>query len=239
MLPGTFAWGIVAGIAMVKSGLTVPQALAMTLLVYSGVSQLSALPLLAAGASMGSIFLVTVLVSLRFVLYTLGLVREYRHLPPLRRILMGYMTTDTTVAVYFDRREQGPPIAQRFAYLSGAFWPVWLVWQAASIIGIFLAALLPVGDALAYFGVLAMLGIVVPRVSGRPALACALTSIVVTLVTWSWPYKLGILLAVVAGVAAAMLTDTQRAEPPRAVDSPADGAPAEGGSSTPANRMVR
>ena len=46
MLPGTFSWGIVTGVAMVKSGLTVPQALRMTLLVYSGVSQLSALPLL-------------------------------------------------------------------------------------------------------------------------------------------------------------------------------------------------
>ena len=32
ILPGTGAWGLVAGIAMMKAGLTIPQAIAVTLL---------------------------------------------------------------------------------------------------------------------------------------------------------------------------------------------------------------
>jgi hypothetical protein len=41
---------LVVGIAMIKSGLTLPQALGMTLVVFAGSAQLAALPLIASGA---------------------------------------------------------------------------------------------------------------------------------------------------------------------------------------------
>lgn len=47
-LMAIFSWGLVTGIAMSKSVLTVPQALTMSLLCYAGSSQLAVLPLLAA-----------------------------------------------------------------------------------------------------------------------------------------------------------------------------------------------
>lgn len=47
---GIGAWGLVTGVAMVQSGLSVPLALFMSLLVFAGSAQLTALPLLVAGA---------------------------------------------------------------------------------------------------------------------------------------------------------------------------------------------
>ena len=47
-LMAIFSWGLVTGIAMSKSALTLPQALTMSLLCYAGSSQLAVLPLLAA-----------------------------------------------------------------------------------------------------------------------------------------------------------------------------------------------
>jgi len=44
--PGVFAWGLVTGVAMVKSGLSIEYALIMTFLAYAGSAQLAALPLL-------------------------------------------------------------------------------------------------------------------------------------------------------------------------------------------------
>ena len=38
---GIGAWGLVVGIAMIKTGLSIPQALAMTLLVFAGSAQLA------------------------------------------------------------------------------------------------------------------------------------------------------------------------------------------------------
>src|SRR5471030_2180444 len=47
---GIGAWGLVVGVAMVKTGLTVTQALGMTLLVFAGSAQLASLPLILAHA---------------------------------------------------------------------------------------------------------------------------------------------------------------------------------------------
>lgn len=49
-IPGIAAWGLVTGVAMVKGGLSVPLALVMSLVVFSGSAQLATLPLIAAGA---------------------------------------------------------------------------------------------------------------------------------------------------------------------------------------------
>lgn len=48
--PGIMAWGLATGVAMVKSGLTITQALGMTFAVFAGSAQLAALPLMTAAA---------------------------------------------------------------------------------------------------------------------------------------------------------------------------------------------
>src|SRR6478735_6056613 len=42
-MPGIFAWGMVTGMAMMKSGLTIWQALGMTFIVFAGSAQLACL----------------------------------------------------------------------------------------------------------------------------------------------------------------------------------------------------
>jgi predicted branched-subunit amino acid permease len=66
-LIATFTWGLVTGVAMVKSGLTETAAVAMTLLVYAGSAQLTSLPLIAAGAPLWLIFAAGLIVNLRFL----------------------------------------------------------------------------------------------------------------------------------------------------------------------------
>ena len=46
---GIAAWGLVTGVAMVKSGLSVPLALFMNLVVFAGSAQLVAIPLMMVG----------------------------------------------------------------------------------------------------------------------------------------------------------------------------------------------
>jgi predicted branched-subunit amino acid permease len=67
---GMAAWGLVTGVAMVKSGLTVAQALAMTLFVFAGSAQLASLPLIAAGAPLWVLLLTAFCVNLRFVIFS-------------------------------------------------------------------------------------------------------------------------------------------------------------------------
>ena len=48
--PGVAAWGLMTGVAMVKSGMSVFESLVMTLIVFAGSSQLASIPLIVAGA---------------------------------------------------------------------------------------------------------------------------------------------------------------------------------------------
>jgi predicted branched-subunit amino acid permease len=71
--PGIAAWGLMTGVAMVKSGMSVTESVAMTLLVYAGSSQLAAIPLIMAGAPMWVIWATGFCVNLRFVVFSLHL----------------------------------------------------------------------------------------------------------------------------------------------------------------------
>ena len=70
MVPGLAAWGLVTGVAMVRSGLDPWLALLMSLTVYAGSSQLASLPLIAAGAPIWVVLLTGFVVNLRFVIYS-------------------------------------------------------------------------------------------------------------------------------------------------------------------------
>ncbi len=67
---GIGAWGLVTGVAMVKSGMPVGLAIFMSLTVYAGSAQLTVLPLLAAGAPLWVMWLAACCVNLRFVIFS-------------------------------------------------------------------------------------------------------------------------------------------------------------------------
>jgi len=92
--PGTVAtavWGLVTGVAMVKTGLTQAEALGMTLLVYAGSAQLAALPLIAAGAPVWVVLATALVVNLRFVIFSATLQPYFQRLSFGRRVLLGYL----------------------------------------------------------------------------------------------------------------------------------------------------
>jgi hypothetical protein len=68
LAPGIAAWGLMTGVAMVKSGLSIPVALVMSLLVFAGSAQLAVIPLLAAGAPVWLLWATAACVNLRFLI---------------------------------------------------------------------------------------------------------------------------------------------------------------------------
>jgi len=84
---GISAWGVVAGVAMGKSGMGVPLAILMSVLVSAGSSQIAALPLIAGDAPVWVVWATVACVNLRFVVFSFQYRRHHlRHLPaPLSR----------------------------------------------------------------------------------------------------------------------------------------------------------
>ena len=206
-LLGIAAWGMVVGIAMVKSGLSVTQASVMTVLVFAGSAQLASLPLLAAHAPIWVIFATAVVVNLRFVIFSVLLAPHFAHLPWRQRLGLGYISGDIAVGLFAQRYPHETPDPDKVPFLKGLIYPNWLSWQVGSLAGIFLGATIPAEWGLGFAGTLAIICVTVPLVLGRAALCGVLVSGAVAVLAFDLPYKLGLLAAVLAGMLSAMAVE--------------------------------
>jgi predicted branched-subunit amino acid permease len=105
---GIGAWGLMTGVAMINSGMSAVEAVAMTLLVFAGSAQLASIPLIASGAPLWVILTTAFCVNLRFVVFSAHLRPYVMHMPLRERLLTGYLTADLSY-VFFSRRFPAPP----------------------------------------------------------------------------------------------------------------------------------
>ena len=193
--PGLAAWGLMTGVAMVNSGLSVVEAIAMTLFVYAGSSQLAALPLIVAGAPAWVILATGFCVNLRFMVFSLHLRKYLMHLPRLERMVHGYLTADISY-VLFTRRFAVPsedPAAQltQAASLAGNTFTMWTSWVVAS-----------------FAGTLCLVGILCSLASTRMRIFAAGVAAVTAIAAYHLPLKLNIVMAI--GVAVVLSMSLER-----------------------------
>jgi predicted branched-subunit amino acid permease len=208
-MPGIFAWGMVTGMAMVKIGLTVWQALGMTLIVFAGSMQLAVVPLMMANVPMWIMFFTAMIVNLRFVIFAAAIGPHFAHLPWYRRIWHGYFNADVAMAL-FPQRFPAETLYQpqgKLGFFNGIAYPNWCAWQTGSIAGILLAGRIPQSWGIGFAGTLALLAVTIPLTINAAALAGVVAASVVAVAAATLPYRLGLLLAVVIGITAAMAVD--------------------------------
>src|SRR4051812_14585682 len=161
--PGIAAWGLMTGVAMVRSGMSVTEGVAMTMLVYAGSSQLAAIPLLVAGAPAWVVWATGFCVNLRFVVFSLHLRQYLMHQPRWRRLVNGFLTADLSYALFTSRYPEPaadePGRRAQEAYLAGNYCLTWLSWSGASLLGIALGNAIPSSWGLGFAGVLCLVGI--------------------------------------------------------------------------------
>lgn len=229
-LPPVFAWGLVTGVAMSKSVLTIPQAIGMTLLVYAGSSQLAVLPLMAAGLPVWTVLLTAFIVNVRFIIFSAGLMQHFSHLPFGRRVLIGFFNGDLPF-VLFSQRYPGPgPERGKEGYLWGMALANWTIWQVSSLLGIVGASLFPDAWGLALAGTLALIPVMVSTIRSRATLMAVAVAAVLALVAFKLPYRLSLVIAVVGAMAAGLAGDeaTARLQWQRQRAQPAPSEPKEG-----------
>jgi predicted branched-subunit amino acid permease len=205
--PGVIAWGIVTGVAMVKSGLTVPEAIGLSLLAYAGSAQLAALPLIASVAPLWLVFVTALVVNLRFVVYSAAVRPYFFELSRRQRLGLGYIIGDIMFVKFTNLLQSEPRYSQPIAYYTGGASCNWLIWQVASIAGILLAKEIPPAWGLELAGTLALIALVVPLCKHRPTLAGALVSAVVAVAAHELPMRLGLLMGLLLGMATAFAVE--------------------------------
>lgn len=204
---GIAAWGLVTGVAMVKSGMSVPLALAMTLTVYAGSAQLAAQPLLLVNAPLWVIWATSFCVNLRFVIFSAQWRPFFMRFSRPKRLLLGYLSGDLTYVLFMKRfpkpREDGGDVA----YFLGASTTNWATWQVPSIAGILLADVVPTHWGLGFAGVLALIGLAYSLLSDKATALAAIVAAGAAIAAFALPFRLHIVVAIAAAVCVGLMID--------------------------------
>ena len=214
---GLTAWSFMTGVAMVKSGMSLTEAVLMSLLVFAGSAQLAAIPLIAAGAPLWVILATAFCVNLRFVVFSLHLRDYFMFLPRSRRLWLGYFTGDVTYVLY-TRRFPKPAETERqrraqMSYLWGGNVCNWVFWQTFGFAGIFLGAALPERWGLEFAGTLALLAVTCSLATTQMRALSALIAAAAAVALFGLPYRLNIVAAIVVAVALSLVIEPRLRKP--------------------------
>ena len=204
---GIAAWGLVTGVAMVKSGMSVGMAVFMSLLVYAGSAQLAVIPLLSVAAPLWVVWLTAACVNLRFVIFSSMWRSYFAHLPLCQRLAVGYFSGDVIYVAFMKRFPEPKPHPDQVPYFWGAACTNWLAWQLPSVAGILLANAVPLSWGLGFAGVLALLGVLLSLLFDRASWLATGVAGAAAIAAFALPLKLNILVALAAAVAAGLLME--------------------------------
>ena len=206
-LLGTIPFGLVTGIATKAAGLSLEASIAMTLMVFASTAQISALPLISAGAPALVIILTAFIVNLRFVIYSATVAPYFKHLPLRWKFLLGFFVTDTGFAMFMRKVADQPDMAHRHWYFLGGGMMIAIVWCGAAFTGILAGARVPASWQLEFAATLAILALTAPVIRSRGEFAAAVIGGGVALAGAGLPLKLGLVAGALAGIAGGVLTD--------------------------------
>ncbi|MDD2498549.1 MAG: AzlC family ABC transporter permease [Desulfitobacteriaceae bacterium] len=141
-LPLGFAFGVLAK----DAGMSVIQAVMMSVLCFTGAGQYLAIGIMQAGGAVVSIILANVLVNLRYLLFATSTVPYLKdRVQPLAASLLSYGLTDETYAVSMNHYQHQPATA---SYMAGLIFTAHLGWIGSSLLGAVLGSFIPDTDRL-------------------------------------------------------------------------------------------
>lgn len=143
--PGVAPFGMVYAVSALAAGLSIWETLGMSLIVFAGASQFTAVGLFGSGANPWTIIATTAIINARHLLLAASTASYIRRAPTWLRALVAFQLTDETYAVGI----------QHFAKHGGDAWyqlgsnlSLYVVWAASTVIGSLLGALIPDPGAL-------------------------------------------------------------------------------------------
>lgn len=207
VLPGVGTFGLICGVAMVGSGMSPAAAMALSLAAYAGTAQLAALQLLGAGAPLAVIFLAALVLNLRFALYSLSMAPHFRAATTPRKWLYAYLLSDNGYAHFVARYASHPDAPGKAGYYLGACAMIWSVWQGSTALGVALGAGVPPAWRLEVTVTLTFFALGISVIRDKAMAVAAATAAVTAVLAVGLPYRLGLLAAAGAGIAAGVVAD--------------------------------
>ena len=201
LLIGVFPFGLIYGALALDAGLTPAAAQWMSSILFAGSSQFITAQLVTENAPALVMILTIAVVNLRHMLYSASLAPYLKDLPLKWKALLSYLLTDEAYAPSILHYEKEGLQTHKHWFLLGAGFALWLNWQVSTAVGVFLGASIPDAWSLDFALPLTFIAMVVPVLKKQPMIAAALSAGVTALLAYSLPFKLGLILAAVVGIA--------------------------------------
>jgi 4-azaleucine resistance transporter AzlC len=203
VLLGVLPFALVAGVAAVSTGLSLVEAMGMSVVVFAGASQLAALDLLRQDAPLAVVVVTAAVINLRMMMYSASIAPHFRSFSARWKALLAYLLTDQAYALSLARFGDDDEIDRKRFYL-GIAATLWIVWQLGTLAGVLLGAGVPDSWGLEFAVPLVFLAVLVPVLEGRASLVAAGVAAAVAVGGGGLPLNLGLLVAAVVGIAAGM-----------------------------------
>ncbi|HEX2989437.1 MAG TPA: AzlC family ABC transporter permease [Anaerolineales bacterium] len=212
LLIGVFPFGLIYGALAINSGLPPLAAQLMSSIVFAGSSQFIAAQLFHESAPGLVIVLTIAVVNLRHMLYSASLAPFVSRLSMGWKALLSYLLTDEAYAPTILHYEKEGTDRTGHWFFLGAGLSLWSTWQVTTGLGILLGSAIPDSWSLDFALPLTFIAMVVPALKNRPAVAAALSAGVTALLAYSLPYRLGLILAALVGIAVGTLLEGKRGD---------------------------
>lgn len=210
LLVGVFPFGMIYGTLALNAGLSTLTSQLMSSIVFAGSSQFVAAQLIH-DAAPGFVIIVTIaVVNLRHMLYSASLAPYLKNLSLKWKILLSYLLTDEAYAPSILKYEEEGITPTSHWFLLGAGFALWFIWQVSTALGIFLGTAIPESWSLDFALPLTFIAMVVPALKNRPMIAAALSAGIMALLAYSLPFKLGLILAALTGIAVGTILEGKK-----------------------------
>jgi len=211
LLIGVFPFGMIYGALAINAGLSTAVSQLMSSIVFAGSAQFITTQLVRE-ATPGLIIVLTIaVVNLRHMLYSASLAPYLVALSTRWKALLAYLLTDEAyvpAALHYEKNDVTP---YSHWFLLGAGLALWTTWQISTALGIFLGTAIPEEWSLDFALPLTFIAMAVPVLKNQPTIAAALSAGMVALIAYSLPYRLGLLIAALVGIAVGTFLEARKA----------------------------
>jgi 4-azaleucine resistance transporter AzlC len=204
---GIVPFGLVAGAAAVRVGLSGLHAVGLSVLVFAGASQLAAIELFGKNASIAVIVVTVLVINLRMTMYSASLAPYLQAFSTRWRAGMAYVLTDQAYALSVTKFRADESVDRKWYYLGTAL-PLWVVWQICTVVGVFVGARVPDSLPLEFAVPLTFLAILVPTITDSPSAVAAAVGGSIAVVGSGLPLNLGLITGAVTGVIAGLVVES-------------------------------
>lgn len=209
ILVGILPFALVTGITAISAGLTIGEAVGMSVIVFAGASQLAAIDLIGSNAPFLVVVGTAVVINVRMVMYSASLAPYLRECTLRMRGVAAYVLTDQAYAASVAEYETNDG-RDRLAYYLGIAFSLWVVWQIGTALGAVLGAGVPDALGLEFALPLVFLALLLPAMKDAGTTAAGLVggTVALAVATVGVPLNLDLPIAAASGIVAGILVDT-------------------------------